>query len=215
MDMAQRKPPKWRKVAISAAMGAAFGVLGMVALGPLLHSGTLGSVGASGLVAGTIGLLYVAMALCIGIGLASPGPGARFLGMQDEDELREQRRLLAHAVATMVAMGGALIVLALAGPGGVLPRPMALVAALALFAASVPLTFFQWRRMDELMRRVSNEAGNLAFHLVLLAGGGWAMLAHLGLARAPAPLDWLSMFFGLVLVASLVATARRGMLAPR
>jgi hypothetical protein len=66
-----------------------------------------------------------------------------------------------------------------------------------------------------LMRSVSNEAGNLAFHLVLIVGGGWAMLSHLGFARAPAPLDWLTMFFGLVLLASFIATARRGMLAPR
>ncbi|WP_202842385.1 hypothetical protein [Luteimonas saliphila] len=212
--MAQTKPPKWRKVAISAAVGAVLGVLGMMALDPLLDSGALGSAGASELIAATVGLLYLVMALCIAVGVASPGLGARFLNMEDADELRDQRRLLAYAASSMVAMGGALIVLALASPGGVVPQPTALLVAVALFGASVPLTFLQWRHMDELMRNVSNEAGNLAFHLLLLAGGGWAMLAHLGFARAPATLDWLSMFFGLVLLAAFIATARRGMLVP-
>ncbi len=215
MDMAQTTPSKWRKVAISTAVGAVLGVLGMVALAPLLESGLLGSAGNSELLAATVGLVYLVMALCIAVGVASPGLGARFLNMEDADELRDQRRLLAYAVSSMIAMGGALIVLALAGPGGVVPQPTGLVAAVALFATCGPLTFLQWRHMDELMRNVSNEAGNLAFHLLLIAGGGWAMLAHLGVARGPAPLDWLTMFFGLVLLASFIAIARRGMLAPR
>lgn len=33
------------------------------------------------------------------------------------------------------------------------------------------------------MPSVSKEAGNLAFHMVLIVGGGWAKLAHLGVAR--------------------------------
>jgi hypothetical protein len=106
-------------------------------------------------------------------------------------------------------------VLALAGPGGIVPRTTALAAALALFAAAVLLTLAQWRLMDELMKNLSNETGNLAFYLLLLVGGGWAMLAHLGYAAPPAPLDWLTMFFGLVLLASFIAIGRRGMLAPR
>src|SRR5690606_41793109 len=47
MDMAQTTPSKWRKVAISTAVGAVLGVLGMVALAPLLESGLLGSAGNS------------------------------------------------------------------------------------------------------------------------------------------------------------------------
>ena len=41
------------------------------------------------------------------------------------------------------------------------------------------------------------------------------MLAHLGYTAAPAPLDLLSLFYVLVLVASFIIIGRRGMLAPR
>lgn len=211
METARANPPKWRKAAVFVAAGTASGVLSVI----VLDSGVLGAAGASELLAATIGLLYAVMALCIGVGLASPGLGARFLSMEDVTELREQWRMLTYAATSMAAVGGALIVLALAGPGGVIPRPTALAVTLVLFAVHVPLTLLLWRHLDELMRSVSNEAGNLAFHLVLIVGGGWAMLSHLGFARAPAPLDWLTMFFGLVLLASFIATARRGMLAPR
>ena len=87
--------------------------------------------------------------------------------------------------------------------------------ALVLVALAGLLTIAQWRQMDELMRGMSQECGNLSFYLVMLLGGGWAMLAHLGLATAPAPLDWLTMFLGLTLVAAFIAVGRRGMLMPR
>jgi hypothetical protein len=107
------------------------------------------------------------------------------------------------------------MVLALSGPGGFVPPTAALAAALALAAAASVLGLAQWRHMDELMRNLSTECGNVTFYLVLLFGGGWAMLAHLGFAPAAAPLDWLSMFFALLLVAAYVVTGRRGLLKPR
>ena len=61
----------------------------------------------------------------------------------------------------------------------------------------------------------ATETGNVAYYLILLVGGGWAILAHLDFAPPPAPLDWLTMLFGLALVASFVASGRRGMLVPR
>lgn len=65
------------------------------------------------------------------------------------------------------------------------------------------------------MRGMSRECGNLSFYLVLIVGGGWAMLARLGFANALAPLDWLTMFFGFALVAALIAVGRRGLLRLR
>jgi len=214
MTMAQRNPPVWPTMAISAAMGGLVGILAARPLIRLYDSGALGIAGASELVAAFVSLLYLVLAISIAVGLASPGFGARFLNVE-QAELREQRRVLACSAAAMAAMGGTLIVLALAGSGGIVPRSTALAAALALFAATGLLSIILWRHMDELLRTASNEAGNLTFHLLLLVGGGWAMLARLDYARAPAPLDWLTMFFGLLLVASVVATARRGMLAAR
>lgn len=212
--MAQTKPPMWRKMAISAAIGGVVGLIAMMPLIRLYDSGALGIAGASELIAALVGLLYLVLAMSVAVGLASPGFGARFLNVEAE-ELRELRRVLAYSVAAMAAMGGMLIVLALAGSGGIVPQSAALAAALTLFAAIGLLSVMLWRRMDELMRNVSNEASSMMVYLTLLVGGGWAVLARLDYARAPAPLDWLTMFFGLLLVASVVATARRGMLAVR
>jgi hypothetical protein len=65
------------------------------------------------------------------------------------------------------------------------------------------------------MRAISLEGGAVSFGLVVLVAGGWAMLAHLGYAARPAPLDLLSLFYVLLLLASFIAVGRRGMLAPR
>lgn len=214
MDMAQTKPSTWRKVAISAGMSAALTWFLLAALVPLFADGPLSAMSASERVSGGVGLIYVLFAVFVGAGAAGPRIGAQFLNVEDEDDLRQQRQVLAYAAAAMAMIGSALVVLALAGPGGVLARPTALAAALALFAASVPLTLFQWRLMDELLRSVTVETGNLSYYLILLGGGGWAMLAHLDFAAAPAPLDWLTMFSAITLAASFVATMRRGLHQP-
>ena len=65
----------------------------------------------------------------------------------------------------------------------------ALTGALVLIAVLMVLGIAVWRLSDELERTLSHEAATLAFYLILLLGGGWAMLAHLGFAPAPAPLD--------------------------
>lgn len=217
--MAQAKPFKWRKFAIQGVTGAVIGAAGIMTgklvLKPLVASGAISAPSGPVMAAATVGLCYLLMALLVGSGVAGPRIGVHYLNMEDEEELRQQRTMLAYATAGMAAMGIGLIVLALAGPGGVIAAPMALAISLGLLAASIPLTLLQWRHMDELMRRVTTETGNMTYYLLLLVGGGWAILAHLGYARAPTPLDWLTMLFGLVLLASFIAAGRRGMLAPR
>jgi len=68
------------------------------------------------------------------------------------------------------------------------------------------------RLSDQLARALSRETGSIAFHLILAAGGGWAMLAHLGFVPAPAALDWLTMFVLLMFVAAFIAAGRRNLL---
>jgi hypothetical protein len=215
MEMAQTKPPMWRKMAISVSIGGVVGLFATMPLIRLYDSGALGIAGASELITAFVGLLYLVLAMSVAVGVASPAFGARFLNVEEAEELREQRGALACSAAAMAAIGVMLIVLVLAGSGGIVPRSAALAAALTLSAATGLLSVMSWRRMDELMRNVSNEASSLMVYLILLVGGGWALLARLDYAPAPAPLDWLTMFFGLGLVASVVATARRGMLAAR
>jgi hypothetical protein len=72
-----------------------------------------------------------------------------------------------------------------------------------------------YRVCDELMLAVNLEAGALTSGLVLVVVGSWAMLAHLGYVAGPQPLDLLTLFNVLVLVASFIAIGRRGMLTIR
>lgn len=111
-----------------------------------------------------------------------------------------------------MACGLLLVALSLAGPGGVLPPLVSLAGALALIAVMVALGVATWRLSDELARTLTSEAGHVAFYLIVILGGAWAMLAHLGIAAAPAPLDWLTLFTVLMFAGSILAVARRKLL---
>jgi hypothetical protein len=203
------------KFAIIAAGAAAIAYFGFRMGIRLRDEGGLGEIRASELVAAMIGFLYVLLAIVIGIGLPSPRFGAVFLNVEDAEDLREQRRMLAYATAGLATMGVPLVLLSLAGPGGILPPFVALAIALILFVSATLFAVAQWRHMDELARRLSQECSAMTCYLIMAIGGGWSMLAHLGFAAAPAPLDWLSMFYALVLVAGFIVAGRRGLLKPR
>ena len=64
-------------------------------------------------------------------------------------------------------------------------------------------------------RAVGRETGALSFYLTVAIGGTWALLAHLGFAPAPQPLDWLTMFWSLMLVACFIIIGKRGMMKMR
>ena len=115
----------------------------------------------------------------------------------------------------MTLWGVSLFALALAAPEGPVPQTAALVAAVAGLAIGGVLSVWAHRASDELMRAINLEAGSLSYGLVVLVGGGWALLAHLSFADAPVPLDWVSLFYVLVLLASFIVVGRRGMLKPR
>ena len=115
----------------------------------------------------------------------------------------------------MALCGASLLALALAAPDGPVPQGAALAVGFGGLAIGTWLSLPAYRASDELMRAISLEAGALSYGLVLLVVGIWAMLAHLGYTAAPAPLDLLSLFYMLVLVASFIIIGRRGMLAPR
>ncbi|HVJ03474.1 MAG TPA: hypothetical protein VM662_14930, partial [Sphingomonas sp.] len=178
-------------------------------------TGAFGEVGASGTAALAVGVLFLVIGVFIAAGLADPRVGARYLNVEDADDLREQRPLLWRSAGGMVAWGLALVLLAAAGPSGSIPPTAALAGAGTLLVAGLAFTIAAWQMMDELMRRLATEAGNISYYLIALAGGGWATLAHLGFVTAPAPLDWLTMLTGLVLAASFIVAARRGLMAQR
>ena len=204
-----------RKTIVSLLVGGVAGGLASFAALTLIGSGKLGELGTSREIAIMVAVVYLVMAAAVAFGALSPALGARFLNVEDADELREQKsRLIGSAVAS-AAVGLALVAAALAAPLGPLAEPVALAAFLGLFALACYLGARQQRTSDEFMRQLSRDASAAAFYLLALIGGGWALIAHLGYAVAPAPLDWLSMFAGLLLIATLAACMQRGLMTPR
>jgi hypothetical protein len=162
-----------------------------------------------------VGLVYLLMGAIVGFGLIAPQLGSSILNVEDADEIREQRRMLTGSTISMIALGAALMVLPLAGPGGRL-SPLAgfagLLVALAILAI---ITIRDWKYYDEMLWDVSRDAGNLAFSGI---GGGlliWASAAWLGLAVAPTPLGLVALIAGGFLLAIFIASARKGLLRPR
>ena len=75
--------------------------------------------------------------------------------------------------------------------------------------------FFAWRSWklsDELMAAITTEANSLTAKLAFALLGGWGMFAHLGYAAGPQPLDLLTGFYVLSVLATFVTVGRRGMM---
>ena len=204
-----------RKTIVSLLVGGLAGGLASFAALTLIDSGQLGELGTSREIAIMVAVVYLVMAVSVAFGALSPKLGAQFLNVEDAEELREQKsRLMGSTVAT-AAFGFALVAVALAAPLGPVAEPVALTLFLGLFGLAWYLGARQQRASDEFMRQLSRDASAAAFYLLALIGGGWALLAHLGYVIAPAPLDWLSMFAGFLLIATLAACMQRGLMTPR
>lgn len=182
---------------------AAIIVLATVALS---ESGAALKGGFSEGAAFVVGLLHVSF----GITAAAVRASARFQDAEDAGEVRREGRALSLGAGALMAAGSALILLSLAGPGRLVPPAGALAGALVLSALAWILVSVRWRGLDEMNRAATRDSGYLAFTWFSLVGGTWAMLAHLGFAAAPAPLDWLTMLNGFGFVAGLIVAARRG-----
>lgn len=215
MAMDADRKRRMRKTVIAALSGAVIGFVATLGLLELIETGVLGELDASREIAALVGLLYLAIALAVAAGLVSPRLGARFLNLEDADELREQKSMLSYSALGTAALGVVLLLLALAAPAGPVPQVPALAGSVALFALAWWMGARQRRHTDELMNAVSNEASTLAFYFSTMLAGGWAMLAHLGYATGPQPLDLLTIFAAMLLLAAFVVTARRGMLVMR
>lgn len=208
--------PRWlRKFVIPALIGGVAGFLASAGMMHFIDSSAVGGLSASATIAAVVGALYCVIAVGILFGTANPALGARFLNVEDADELREQRRVLLWSGTGVLLWGVSLLALALAAPDGPLPQMVALALGAGGLVLGMVFSVMVYRACDELMLAVNLEAGALTYGLVLMVVGGWAMVAQLGLVVAPAPLDLLSMFYVLVLAASFIAVGRRGMLTVR
>ena len=218
MIMEDKTPatPRWvRKLLIPALIGGVAGFAASAGMMRFIDSAAVGGLGLSATIAALVAVLYGVIGLGIVLGTARPGVGAQFLNVEDADELREQKMILVLSGVSMLLWGVALLALALAAPDGPLPQPAALAVGGGGLVIGIALSVKVFRISDELMAAVNLEAGALSYGITSLVIGLWAMLAHLGYAAAPAPLDLLTLFYVLVLVASFIAVGRRGMLKVR
>jgi len=204
-----------KKLVLPLALG---GVVGFaIAFGIGRFGDGLGETGlsTSAEIAMVIGAFYVIMGMFVGGGTMLPGAGAKFLNVEDADELREQRSMLLLSSYAMSLWGAALMVLSVNGLISGLTPAVSLAIAGVLYAAGIYFAVQSYAKADELMMAVNREAGNWAYGLSFAFLGGWSALAHVGYLAPPEPLDVLSAFYALVLLATFIAAGRRGMLKTR
>lgn len=209
------KSRRMRKTLIAVSLGAVSGFAATFAFLGMIEAGTLPELGASREIAALVAILYLLMGAIIGFGLVTPKYGAKVLNVEDAEEIGEQRsQLLLSAVAVLVS-GIVLMVLALSGPVGPIPVEIVLGVFVLGCAITAYCSLAAQKHQDELMREVGKECSSFALYLIFTVGGLWTTLAHLGYAAAPAPIDWLTMFWGLTILAAFIVTARRGLLTMR
>lgn len=206
---------RFKKTLIALAIGGVSGFLGATLALRFLDADSMPDVGASVEIAVLVAMLYVLTGVAVGVGVLSPKMGAKFLNVEDAEELQEQRSMLAYSTFGMIGAGVALGTVALGGEAGVVDPVWALVIFAVLTVLAVWLSLKSLKIQDELMRAVGRETGALSFYLTVGIGGTWALLAHLGFTAAPQPLDWLTMFWSLMLVACFIIIGKRGMMAMR
>lgn len=206
---------KRNKMIVSTLAGALAGFAVSFALLRLIGTGALGDIDTSRALAAMMGAIYLLCGAFVGAGLLNPRLGAKFLNVEDADELREQKMVLRHSVFGISAFGLVMLLLAFAAPAGRIPAAVVLGLCALLIAVATFTSLRQIKVMDELNASVARETAATGFYVVFALGGGWATLAHLGFARSLQPLDWMTLFAASMLVSAFWVTGRRGLLTPR
>lgn len=207
------KARKRRKLAMNFGVGMIAGALGASALLAVVDTDAIDKLSMAQIAAMGLAAMYLLLGLGVLIGALSPRVGAVYLNVEDADELREERKLLAPSAISCLAMGAGLVVLALA-PDRINSEFAATLFAIAMVIA-IALSRTIMKRADELMRDSMREGAAASFYLAFALLGGWAVLAHLGFVASPTMLTVVTLFYATALLGSFWVTGRRGMLMPR
>jgi hypothetical protein len=211
----ERKTAK--KLIVQTLSGAAFGAAGTFLF--LQYGGKVADFeDPSRLAAAATGIIYVLMGLFVGVGALAPGAGAKFLNVEDADEILAERKSIGPGAIGALLIGLLLMALALT-PGGGQPGALSPDTALAIAAACLAgvLAVGWWVRgkVDEFNRQMGVESSAIAMNASLLLFGGWAALSHAGYVQWITPLGLLASFALLELAAIFWVVGKRGMLTPR
>ncbi|GAA4051858.1 hypothetical protein [Parerythrobacter jejuensis] len=215
MTSTSEAKPKWRKFLFSMVIGGVAGFAGAFSVLQMDDAGLFGAISTSSSIALLVAVIYLIMGLSVGFGVISPTYGAKFLNVEDPEELEEMQQTLKGSAIGTLALGVLLIVIVMGGPGGLLSSTTTITASIVLFAIAAWGTRISMQHADELMRAVSSETASMAYYLTFAILGGWALLAHIGNLRAPTMIEILTLFWVLVLFATFWVCGRRGMLMPR
>ncbi|MBX9616063.1 MAG: hypothetical protein K2X25_10750 [Caulobacteraceae bacterium] len=214
--MTATKTSKIRKALLAGGLGAISGAAGMTAFLALGIDPVWEAEGGVGRVAaGGVGLVYLISGLFILIGTTLPGFGARVLNVSDVEELLEQRAILNGSALTVIAVGIMLLCLAGAGPGGFVPDAFVLAAIAGAMIVTTVISVRQWPLYDELWRQLSWECSAFAMGLLMPALILWGAAVQLGYLAAMEPLGVIALAAGALLAGAMIASGRRGLLAPR
>lgn len=206
-----------QKLILQTLTGAAFGAAGTFLF--LRFGGEVADFeDTSRLAAAATGIIYVLMGLFVGIGALVPGAGAKFLNVEDADEILAERKSIGPGAIGALLIGLMLMALALT-PGGNQPGAISPDTALAIAAVCVAglLAVGWWVRgkVDEFNCQLGIESSAIAMNATLLLFGGWAALAHVGYVQWITPLGLLAGLALLELAAIFWVVGKRGMLVPR
>ncbi|MEO0420547.1 MAG: hypothetical protein AAF249_16945 [Pseudomonadota bacterium] len=181
----------------------------------LTSASAQGSIGASNGVAFVLGGLLILVSFVVGAGSLVPAYGIKAKMFEDRQDWEDQRGLHLMSALGCFAWGALMVLLALVEPLA-LPVAAPLMASLALLALILVYSCWQIvRAFDELWHDLSRAMCTWAFYGAFVIGGGWSVLAHLGLAPVLMPLDWISLLTILSLVGSIIANGQRGLLTDK
>lgn len=205
------------KLLFQLLSGAVVGAASIFALLQLGH-GVADFNDPSRLAAAAIGVVFLLMGVFVGLGAIVPGIGARFLNVEDADELVEERKSIGPGAITCALTGIVILALSFA-PGGVAAGAYTREATLAVvgiaLAALVLVSVTTKRGMGELNRQLGVEASATAMNVSIVAFFAWAALAHLGYVEWMQPLGLVAALAWIQLGSVFWAVGKRGMLMPR
>jgi hypothetical protein len=206
-----------QKLIVQTLTGAAFGAAGTFLF--LKFGGRVADFDdPARLAAAATGIIYTLMGLFVGLGALAPGAGAKFLNVEDADEILAERKSIGPGAIGALLIGLLLIAFALTpggGQPGALSPDTAIVIAAACLAGLLAVGWWVRGKTDEFNRQMGIESSAIAMNASVLLFGGWAALAHAGYVQWITPLGLLAGFALIELGAIFWVVGKRGMLAPR
>lgn len=206
---------KMRKLMIQMTVGAVSGALVMFGLLNFVDSAGIDLDNPSRVIALGTAAVFAIMGLFVALGVMAPGPGARFLNVEDEGDLREQRSTLWHGALMMLALAAMVFGLALGGDGGLLTRAASAVIFVLGLLATIGISVAGKADGDEFTRSIARESSAYSMYACTILLGLWAAASHLGYAGWIDPLGLLSALLIIQFGTMMIVCAARGLLSPR